>query len=255
MKSSAGRLWVTAAILGAMPAPLLAQDASGLVGTWSGTIEEGDDYYEAWVAIDLDRQGRPVGSVGYGQPCTGVWADAARQGRGWRFEETITEGRGMCVAHVTVTLTETDEGLEVRLRPVGSDGEATGTLYRGDAGALVDAAANAEAAADALDAAALDAPAWCNPGETGIEFGQAAGEPWFVDSDPIRVNGRRFAKYGLPRVLAAAELATYSIYADASVFVEAGSDAYEPEVIYVLVGPPAAQGEAGECEYQPYQAQ
>ena len=253
MNSRAGRLWVTAAILGAMPGPLLAQDASGLVGTWSGTIEEGDAYYEAWVAIDLDRQGRPVASVGYGLPCHGVWADAARQGRGWRFEETITEGRDMCVAHVTVTLTETDEGLEVRLRPAGSDGEATGTLYRSDEGALVDAAA--DAAEGALDAAALDAPAWCNPGQTGIEFGQAAGEPWFVDSDPIRLNGRRYAKYGLPRVLAADELAPYSYYADASVFVEAGSDAYEPEVIYVLVGPRAAQGEAGECEYQPYQAE
>jgi hypothetical protein len=246
-----------AALLGTAlaPQPLLAQDASDLVGVWSGAIEEDGDTYEAWVAIDLDKDGDPVGRIDYSQPCNGVWLPTQRQGRAWRFDETITEGRELCASHVAVALQVTDEGLEVELRPVGFDGIATGVLTRIDTGSYADAAAAAEEAADAAEADYIDA-ALCNPGETGIDYGQAAQETWFIRGDPIRVSGRRFAKYGLPRVLSRSDVAAYGYYADAAVFVEADGDEYSaPEVIYVLVGPPRNSREEGACEFQPYQAE
>ena len=254
------RKLVSGAVLGAAlgPLPGLAQDAAELDGLWSGPIEENGEVYEGFVAIAPDQDGNPVGTVEYSQPCRGVWASASRQGRTWRFKETITDGRAACAAHVAVTLIRTEEGLEVVLRTVGFDSEARGTLYPFDVALLdtaADAADEAEAAADAalLDATILSAPGWCNPGQTGIEFGHAAGEPWFVNGDRIRVNGRRYAKYGLPRVLEADQLASWSSYGDAAVYVEGTN--YDDQVIYVLVGPPASQDEEGECEYQPYQAE
>jgi hypothetical protein len=253
MKRSGRSIVAAAALLGAA-APAGAQDAGSLVGTWNGTIEENGEFYDAWVDIALDTEGRPVGTVEYPQPCRGVWSNAERQGRTRRLDETITSGTENCAAQVRVTLTETDDGLEVDLRPVGIDGRAAGTLTRVDESALADAADAAEDAADAAesDGLLLDASGLCGDGQSGIDAGQAASEPWFVRGDPIRVYGRRYRKQGQPRVLSLEGLASYGSYADALLFVEAGEEYDDSETLYVLVGPPGRGGDANSCAFQAY---
>ena len=109
----------------ACAAPLAGQatyeteDASGLVGHWTGTIEEPESevpHYTLSVHIDTDEHGHPVGVVHYAAlPCTGVWSDGVRDGADWRFSETITEAGTRCAKHVIVVLTPDGDGYEVRL--------------------------------------------------------------------------------------------------------------------------------------------
>lgn len=75
----------------------------------------------------------------------------------------------------------------------------------------------------------------------------AAKNKWYINNDPVSFKGKKFIKYGLPRILAtdeiirAGDIGNVGIYTEASVVVE------EAEVIYIPV-------RAG-CEFQPYQKQ
>jgi hypothetical protein len=72
----------------------------------------------------------------------------------------------------------------------------------------------------------------------------AAGATWFINNDPVTFNGRRYVKYGLPRVLGATEVTRAGDVQGVGVFAEAGAGA-TAEVIYLPVRPG--------CEFQPYQ--
>jgi hypothetical protein len=74
--------------------------------------------------------------------------------------------------------------------------------------------------------------------------GYAGGATWYINTEPIMVNGRRYVKYGLPRVLGVNEVTRVGEFQGVSVFAEAGSTT-APEVVYV----PVRTG----CEFQPYQ--
>lgn len=72
----------------------------------------------------------------------------------------------------------------------------------------------------------------------------ALDAPWFVNSAEITVTGRRYVKFGLPRVVSPAEVARIGEYEGIGVFGEAGA-ATTPAVVYLPVRPG--------CEFQPYQ--
>jgi hypothetical protein len=74
--------------------------------------------------------------------------------------------------------------------------------------------------------------------------GYAAGATWYINNEPITVMGRRYVRYGLPRVLGVNEVARAADYQGVAVFAEAGAQG-TPEVLYVPVRPG--------CEFQPYQ--
>jgi hypothetical protein len=74
--------------------------------------------------------------------------------------------------------------------------------------------------------------------------GYAAGATWYINNEPITVNGRRYVRYGLPRVLGVNEVTRSADYMGVPVFAEAGARG-TPEVLYVPVRPG--------CEFQPYQ--
>ncbi|HEY0022176.1 MAG TPA: hypothetical protein VGB24_04675, partial [Longimicrobium sp.] len=74
--------------------------------------------------------------------------------------------------------------------------------------------------------------------------GYAGGATWYINTEPIMINGRRYVKYGLPRVLGVTEVTRTAEYQGVSVFAEAGATG-TPEVVYV----PVRTG----CEFQPYQ--
>ncbi len=73
-----------------------------------------------------------------------------------------------------------------------------------------------------------------------------AGSTWFVNNDPIMYNGRRYVKFGLPRVIGVNDVMNSGAYQGTNVFVEIGTTG-TPTVIYLPVRPG--------CEFQPYQAQ
>ena len=252
MKRSLRGIILAAAIAWAAPAG--AQDASALIGSWNGTIEEDGDSYWIELDIDLDRNGGLVGNVAYEQPCSGVWTNPSRQGGGWHFDETITFGRDRCANLVSVTLSGNGDELQVSLRPVEFDGQAGGTLYRLSQDELDAAAEAATAAADAAsdDAGyAFDSWGTCKGELHGLDAGEAGGEQWFVDGEPVQVAEGIFYKYGLPRIVGLNEVEAFANYNGAAVFVETGSDD-DPELIYVLVGP-AGDDDRDVCEFQAYQ--
>jgi hypothetical protein len=74
----------------------------------------------------------------------------------------------------------------------------------------------------------------------------AGSQPWFINNEPIAPAGRRFVKYGLPRVLPAGELRPAGEYRGVPIFAEAGGTG-ETRVFYVPVRPG--------CEFQPYQTE
>jgi hypothetical protein len=73
----------------------------------------------------------------------------------------------------------------------------------------------------------------------------AAGASWFIQGDQITLDGRRFVKYGLPRVLGVNDVRRAGEYQGVPVFAEAGMA--RPDVVYVAVRPG--------CEFQPYQTE
>jgi hypothetical protein len=74
--------------------------------------------------------------------------------------------------------------------------------------------------------------------------GYAGGMTWFINNEPVTVMGRRYVKYGLPRVLGVNEVTRMGDYMGVPVFAEAGATG-TTEVIYLPVRPG--------CEFQPYQ--
>jgi len=74
--------------------------------------------------------------------------------------------------------------------------------------------------------------------------GYAGGATWYINTEPLTINGRRYVKYGLPRVLGVNEVTRVADYMGVPVFAEAGATG-ATEVIYVPVRPG--------CEFQPYQ--
>jgi hypothetical protein len=76
----------------------------------------------------------------------------------------------------------------------------------------------------------------------GKDYASAA--KWYINNDVLKIKGRGYAKYGLPRILGVTEITKSGLYEGVGVYVEAGITG-EPEVIYI----PVRQG----CEFQPYQ--
>ena len=74
--------------------------------------------------------------------------------------------------------------------------------------------------------------------------GYAGGATWYINTEPMMLNGRRYVKYGLPRVLGVNEVTRVGEFQGVSVFAETGATG-TPEVVYV----PVRTG----CEFQPYQ--
>lgn len=73
----------------------------------------------------------------------------------------------------------------------------------------------------------------------------AEGHAWYFKNNTLRHHGRRYRKYGLPRVLGTSEVARLSsTVGTVPLFVETGTVEL-PEVLYV----PVRVG----CEFQPYQ--
>ncbi|HYW12922.1 MAG TPA: hypothetical protein VE871_13270 [Longimicrobium sp.] len=88
----------------------------------------------------------------------------------------------------------------------------------------------------------------------GRPFGQAhmagaapyaSGAAWYIQNEQITVQGRRFVKFGMPRVLGVNDVVRAGEYQGIPVFAEAG--AARSEVLYVPVRPG--------CEFQPYQTE
>jgi len=75
--------------------------------------------------------------------------------------------------------------------------------------------------------------------------GYAGGQTWFINSEPVMFKGRRYVKYGLPRILGISDVSNVGTVNDVSVFAEPSANVEHPEVIYVPVQPG--------CEFQPYQ--
>jgi hypothetical protein len=150
-------LWLISATV-FLSAPLLAQDAPLMVGQWRGdvaeTVEGGTARYRVFVAIDVDRHGRLVGSVSYSLECRGIWTSAERRGRVWHFEETITAGRANCASHVEVEIAREGDGLRVRLHPVGYPRQLARALLRRSAPDPASNMLSDNSAAQAADAGA-----------------------------------------------------------------------------------------------------
>lgn len=72
----------------------------------------------------------------------------------------------------------------------------------------------------------------------------AASAAWYASHEPITFAGRRFLKYGLPRLFSPGEVVPAGSYRGVTVFVETGVDPARPEVVYLAVNP--------RCELQPY---
>jgi hypothetical protein len=73
----------------------------------------------------------------------------------------------------------------------------------------------------------------------------ASGAAWYIQNEQITVGGRRFVKFGTPRVLSVNDVVRAGEYQGIPVFAEAG--AARSEVVYVPVRPG--------CEFQPYQTE
>lgn len=84
---------------------------------------------------------------------------------------------------------------------------------------------------------------------TVIEPGRyvgAAGSPFYINAETLSYRGKRYGKYGLPRVLSASDLEPrpFALKDGAAFFLERGNP--DTEIIYLLVQPLG-------CEFQPYQ--
>lgn len=73
---------------------------------------------------------------------------------------------------------------------------------------------------------------------------EAPGKPWYVNREAIKVNGKTYVKYGLPRVFAPGELKPFANHGGAIVAIPAEAGATD-EVLYVL-------HRFSTCEFQPY---
>lgn len=80
-----------------------------------------------------------------------------------------------------------------------------------------------------------------------VDSSYAAVHRWFVEGEMLPIAGREFPleKYGLPRLIRVHEVERFGVYRGVPVFVEAGTAASVPDVVYLPVRPG--------CEFQPYQ--
>jgi hypothetical protein len=70
-------------------------------------------------------------------------------------------------------------------------------------------------------------------------------KPWYINNEPVTLNGKTWVKYGLPRVLGPGELKPEAVaLKDSAPFYEA-TETYGVEVLYLLTQPVG-------CEFQPY---
>ena len=74
--------------------------------------------------------------------------------------------------------------------------------------------------------------------------GYAAGGTWYINNEAVTINGNRYVKFGLPRVVGVNEVTRTGEFQGVGVFTEAGATG-TPDVVYVPVRPG--------CEFQPYQ--
>ena len=81
--------------------------------------------------------------------------------------------------------------------------------------------------------------AWASLG-----FAEARQRPWYINGDPITFQGRRFEKYGLPRILSPSEVRFGDEYDGQGIMVD--PMATEHYVVYLIVN-------GRDCEFQPYQ--
>ncbi len=70
----------------------------------------------------------------------------------------------------------------------------------------------------------------------------AKNQKWYLKDENIIFNGKKYGKFGLPRILEPTDVEKAGVYKKTTVFVEAGKK--DGEVIYVFVQPG--------CEFQPY---
>lgn len=68
-------------------------------------------------------------------------------------------------------------------------------------------------------------------------------EPWFVNDEPVTVNGQRYARYGVPRTWQVGDLVRVGDYRGWPVFAERGGET-DPSTVYVPL--------RSVCEFQPY---
>ncbi|HEX8905487.1 MAG TPA: hypothetical protein VF771_11625, partial [Longimicrobiaceae bacterium] len=73
----------------------------------------------------------------------------------------------------------------------------------------------------------------------------AAGESWFVNNEPIFLEGRSFFKFGLTRPIDPALLARIGRYQRTVIYAEKGVAANDADILYIPVRP---------GEYQTYHA-
>jgi len=74
--------------------------------------------------------------------------------------------------------------------------------------------------------------------------GYAAGANWYINNEPITIGGRRFVKFGLPRVVSVTDVTRTGEYQGVGVYTDATATG-TPDVVYIPVRPG--------CEFQPYQ--
>lgn len=74
--------------------------------------------------------------------------------------------------------------------------------------------------------------------------GYAADQLFFINNEPVPFAGRRYVRYGLPRVVQPEEITRIGDYQGIGVFVETGAPT-PPPILYLPARPA--------CEYQPYQ--
>jgi hypothetical protein len=79
--------------------------------------------------------------------------------------------------------------------------------------------------------------------DAGITY--ARGHPWYDAGEPIRIRGRTYQKYGLPRIVSLNELEFFAEHDGVGVGVERGDQSHD--VIYLI-------DTSLECAFQPYEA-
>jgi len=72
----------------------------------------------------------------------------------------------------------------------------------------------------------------------------AANAVWYRRSDPIRVLGKGYVKYGTEIVIGPTDVVPVATFRGVTVFAEPSANLRSPDVIYVPVRPG--------CEFQPY---
>lgn len=102
-------------------------------------------------------------------------------------------------------------------------------------------------------ALALAAPACAFHDERGVVLEspnptprfEAAGKPWFEKGEAVAYAAGSYAKFGLPRQLAPAEVEAAGEKDGVPLFIEAGNYSDAPDILYVMV-------RSAECSFQPY---